>query len=172
MRDDPVVAAVCDGRISLPPIFHASRRHAATVSYLNPTALHQVMIFDRHHIWFPLRFFLTRCRHDESARSAQGEAEKNNREFEHPAHGSIPKVCCSNSARMLTQASQISKAVNAGAVSIAPAGLQCISSHQIEPHEFEAFVVVAHVRSRNMTEHIRLAAARSAWARAPQHFKL
>ena len=123
MRDDPVVAAVCDGRISLPPIFHASRRHAATVSYLNPTALHQVMIFDRHHIWFPLRFFLTRCRHDESARSAQGEAEKNNREFEHPAHGSIPKVCCSNSARMLTQASQISKAVNAGAVSIAPAGL-------------------------------------------------
>jgi hypothetical protein len=132
------------------------------------------MIFDWHHIWFRLRFFLTRRRHDEGARSAQGEAEKNDREFQHPAHKSIPKVCCSNSAGILTQASQIRKAINAGAVSIAPAGLQGVSSHQIESDELEAFVAVAYpaTAGRNMTEDIRLAAARGAWARAPQHLKL
>ena len=84
------------------------------------------------------------------------------------------RVCYSNSAGNLTQTSQVSKAVNAGTVPITPAGLQRITSHRIESDEFEAFVAVAHpaTAGRNTTEHIRLAAARGAWASTPQHFKL
>jgi hypothetical protein len=57
-------------------------------------------------------------------------------------------------------------------VSIRPTGLQCITAHKIESNELKAFVSVAYMRTHNVTEHIRLASARGAWARAPQHFKL
>jgi hypothetical protein len=68
---------------------------------------------------------------------------------------------------MLRQTAEISKAINTGAVSIGPAGLQCITAHQIESEKLETLLGVAHMRTYNVTEHIRFAAARSARARAP-----
>jgi hypothetical protein len=69
---------------------------------------------------------------------------------------------------MLRQTTEISKAIKPGAVSVCPAGLQCITAHQIESDKLEALVGVAHVRTHNLTEHIRLAAASRARARASQ----
>src|SRR4029077_18250017 len=56
-------------------------------------------------------------------------------------------------------------------MSVGPAGLDCITAHQIESDELEALVGVAHIRTHNLTEHIRLAAASRARARAAQQFK-
>src|SRR4029077_15733793 len=72
---------------------------------------------------------------------------------------------------MLRQTAEISKAINAGAVSVAPTGLECITAHKIESNEVEALLGVAHMRSHNLTEHIRLAAASRARAGAPQQFE-
>src|SRR5262252_4298133 len=72
---------------------------------------------------------------------------------------------------MLGQTAEISKAINPGAVSIRPTGLQCITAYEIEANKFEAFVVIAHMRTHDLTEHIRLAAASCAWACAPQQFE-
>jgi hypothetical protein len=72
---------------------------------------------------------------------------------------------------MLRQTAKISKAINPGAVSIPPTGLQCITSHKIESNELKTFVGMAHMRTQNVTEHIRLAAASRARARAPQQFE-
>jgi hypothetical protein len=69
---------------------------------------------------------------------------------------------------MLRQTTEISKAINSGAVSISPTGLQCITTHEIESDEVEAFIAIAHMRTHNLTEHIRLTATSCAWARAPQ----
>jgi hypothetical protein len=73
---------------------------------------------------------------------------------------------------MLRQAAEISKAINPGAVSVGPTRLECITAHQIESDKLEALVGVAHMRTHNLTEHIRLAAASRARARAPQQFEL
>src|SRR6476469_7174167 len=75
------------------------------------------------------------------------------------------------SVRMLRQTAEISKAINPGAVSIRPAGLQCVTAHQVESHKLEALIGVAHIRTHNLTEHIRLAAASRARAGAPQQFE-
>ena len=72
---------------------------------------------------------------------------------------------------MLRQTAEISKAINPGAVSVGPAWLDCITAHQIESGELEALVGVAHMRTRNLTEHIRLATASRARACAPQQFE-
>src|SRR5260370_5927847 len=72
---------------------------------------------------------------------------------------------------MLRQTAEISKAINPGAVSVAPTGLECITAHKIESDEREALVGVAHMLPRSLTEHIRLAAASRARARAPQQFE-
>src|SRR4029077_12683528 len=72
---------------------------------------------------------------------------------------------------MLRQTAEISKAINPGAMSVAPTGLECITAHKIESDEREAFVGVAHMRPHNLTEHIRFAAASRARARAPQQFE-
>ena len=71
------------------------------------------------------------------------------------------------SIRMLRQTAEISKAINPGAVSISPAGLQCITADKIESEKLEALVGVAHMRTHNMTQHVRFAAARCARACAP-----
>jgi hypothetical protein len=68
---------------------------------------------------------------------------------------------------MLRQTAEISKAINAGAVSIRPTGLECIPPDQIESDELKALVSVAHMRPHNLTEHIRLAATSRAGASAP-----
>src|SRR5262249_32612702 len=68
------------------------------------------------------------------------------------------------SVRILRQTPQISKAVNSGAVSIRPAGLQPIAADQIESGKFEALVTVAHLRTRNMAEHVGFTATRGARA--------
>src|SRR5437867_12662141 len=73
-----------------------------------------------------------------------------------------------SSVRILRQTAEVSKAINPGAVSIRPTGLQRITAHEIESDKVEAFVGVAHVRTRNVTEHIRLAATSRARAGAPQ----
>ena len=72
---------------------------------------------------------------------------------------------------MLRQTAEISKAINPGAVSISPAGLQCITADKIESEKLEALVGVVHMRTHNLTEYIRLAAASRARTRAPQQFK-
>ena len=72
---------------------------------------------------------------------------------------------------MLRQTAEISKAINPGAVSVGPAGLDCITAHQIESGELEALFGVTYIRTHNVTEHIRLATASRAWARAPQPFE-
>ena len=72
---------------------------------------------------------------------------------------------------MLRQTAYVSKAINPGAVPVSPTGLQCIPAHQIESDKLEALVGVAHMRTHNLTEHIRLAAASRARTRAPQQFK-
>jgi hypothetical protein len=72
---------------------------------------------------------------------------------------------------MLRQTAEISKAINPGTVSVGPTGLECITAHQIESDKIEALIGVAHVRTHNLTEHIRFAAARRAWTRASQPFK-
>jgi hypothetical protein len=55
-------------------------------------------------------------------------------------------------------------------VSVSPAGLDCITAHQIESDELEALVSVAHLRAHNLAENIRLAAATRARTRAPEQF--
>ena len=72
---------------------------------------------------------------------------------------------------MLRQTAEISKAINPGAVSVGPAGLQCVTAYQIESGELEALIRVAHMRTRNLTEHIRLATASRARTCAPQQFE-
>src|SRR5439155_10568403 len=72
---------------------------------------------------------------------------------------------------MLRQTAEISKAINSGAVSIRPTGLQCITAHKIESNELKAFVGLAHMRTHNVTEHIRLAAACRARASTAQRFQ-
>jgi hypothetical protein len=81
------------------------------------------------------------------------------------------EVVARPSIRMLRQTAEVSKAINSGAVSIGPTGLQCITAHQIKSKELETFGSVGHMRTHNVTEHIRLAAASRARARAPQRFE-
>src|SRR5215472_8198030 len=73
---------------------------------------------------------------------------------------------------MLRQTPEISKAINPGAVSVGPPGLQSITAHQIESDKLEAFVAVTPMRTRNTSEHIRLAAARRARTCASQPFQI
>jgi len=56
-------------------------------------------------------------------------------------------------------------------VSIGPSGLQGITAHQIKSDERKALVGVTHMRPHNLTEHIRLAPANRARARAPEQFE-
>jgi len=72
---------------------------------------------------------------------------------------------------MLRQTAEISKAINSGAVSIRPTGLQCITAHKIESNELKAFVGLAHMRTHNVTERIRLAAACRARASTAERFQ-
>src|SRR6184192_297768 len=72
---------------------------------------------------------------------------------------------------MLRQTAEVSKAINPGAVSVRPTGLECITAHEIESDKLEALVGVAHMRTHNLTEHIRLAAASRARTCTPQQFK-
>src|SRR5437879_2215371 len=71
-----------------------------------------------------------------------------------------------------SQTPQILKAVNAGAVSIAPARLQRVTADNFEPGELKTFVRVSHVQSGDIAEHIRLAAARRARTRAAQKLQI
>ena len=72
---------------------------------------------------------------------------------------------------MLRQTAEISKAINPGVMSVGPARLDCITAYQIESDELEALFGVAHIRTHNLAEHVRFAAASRAWARAPPQFK-
>ena len=56
-------------------------------------------------------------------------------------------------------------------MSVGPAGLQCITAHQIASDKLETLVGVTHLRTHNLPEHIRLAAASRARTRVPQQFK-
>jgi hypothetical protein len=76
------------------------------------------------------------------------------------------------SPRSLFQTPQISKAVNSAAVSIRPAWLQRIPTHQIKACELETFLGVAYARARDTAEHIRFSTARCAWTYTPQRFEI
>lgn len=64
------------------------------------------------------------------------------------------------------------EAVDAGAVSIAPARLQSIAADDIEARQLEALIGISHVRSQDVTEHIWLAAARRTWAGPTQVWQI
>src|SRR3954447_1923332 len=55
-------------------------------------------------------------------------------------------------------------------MSVGPAGLQCITAHHIESDELETFLGVAHIRTDNLPEHIRFAAASRARTRTSEQF--
>src|SRR5262249_51207939 len=75
------------------------------------------------------------------------------------------------SLRILRQTAEISKAINAGPVAIAPVELQRITAHDVEFEKVKALVGVAYMWAHDSTEHIRLTAARSAGTCAPQQFE-
>src|SRR5205814_1129000 len=78
---------------------------------------------------------------------------------------------CQVSARSLPEAAQVSKAINSCAVSVCPARLQCITADQVEADQLKTFVGVGHMWTQGIAEHVRLAAACRAGARAPQQLK-
>ena len=73
---------------------------------------------------------------------------------------------------MLRQMAEISKAINPGAVSVSPAGLQSVTANQIESDKLEALFGMTHMPTHNLIEHIGLATARRAWACAAQRFQI
>jgi hypothetical protein len=72
------------------------------------------------------------------------------------------------SSAILRQVAEVSKAINAGVVSIGPAGLQGITADEIEPHKLETLLTVTEARTRNGTKDVRLAAAPGTRTRASQ----
>src|SRR6266404_3679739 len=76
------------------------------------------------------------------------------------------------SSRSLPQSTQISKAVNPGAVTILPARLQRIAAYEIKAGKLEALLGVVQVRAQDIAEHIRLATARRAGACASQKLEI
>src|SRR5207249_11302409 len=81
------------------------------------------------------------------------------------------KLVASLSVGSLCQPSEVSKAINARAVSIRPTRLQRVTAHQLEAHKLKTLVGVSHMWPRDIAEHIRFAAARRARTRATQHFE-
>ena len=69
------------------------------------------------------------------------------------------------------QTPQVSKAVNTTGVSIGPMRLHCVTAHQVETDKVKTFVGVSHLRPGEVSKHVRLAATRRAWTRAPQRFE-
>src|SRR5207253_5465730 len=74
--------------------------------------------------------------------------------------------------RSLSQATQVSKAVNTGAVPIGPARSQRITAHDIESGEMKTFRRIRYVRSHDVPDHIRLTAARRARAGAAKKLQI
>jgi len=72
---------------------------------------------------------------------------------------------------MLRQTAEISKAINPGVVSVGPSRLQGITAHKIEPNKLKALIHITHMRTHNVTEYIRFAAASCARACVPQQFE-
>ena len=72
---------------------------------------------------------------------------------------------------MLRQTPKISKAINPGTVAIAPSGLQCVTTHQVESDQPKALPGRAYMRTHNPTEHVRLTSTNRARACAPQQLE-
>ncbi len=72
------------------------------------------------------------------------------------------------SGSSLPQAPEVSKAINARAVSIRPARLQRVAAHQIEADKLKTLVGVNHVRPRHVAQHIWFTAARRTRTRATE----
>ena len=68
----------------------AVRDTPATVLYLNPDALDHFTIFYRDHVRFLWRIVILLGRRNESACSAQREAEQNDRDLRQQIHRLIP----------------------------------------------------------------------------------
>src|SRR6266542_2080725 len=75
--------------------------------------------------------------------------------------------------RSLRRAPEVSKAINARAMSILPTRLQGIAANKIEADKLKAFVGVSdpELAGRNVAQHIRFATARRARTGATQHFE-
>lgn len=63
------------------------------------------------------------------------------------------------------------KGIKAGAVAIGPARLQRIAADHLPTDKIKTRWRVAHIRSRNISKHVRLAATAGARARAPETFQ-
>jgi len=83
------------------------------------------------------------------------------------------KLIARLSVSSLRQAPEVSKAINARAMSILPTRLQGIAANQIEADKLKAFVGVGDpaLAGRNVAQHIRFATARRARTGATQHFE-
>ena len=136
----------------------------------NPDRPSPFRILDRQYIGFLLCLFGLRHRNDEGSSSTERKAENNDPNFQHPAHRRVLNLRLFFS-RNAAQTAEVSKAVNASVVPVCPAGLESITADKIEPYKLKALVGVAHVRTCNMAKHVWLAAASSARACAPEHFK-
>src|SRR5262249_44749446 len=86
------------------------------------------------------------------------KAKKNNRNFCLQSHEPVPTLP-DLSARTLSQPSQISKAINTGAVTIGPAGLQRVTTNQIEADQPKALVGITDEWTRSIAQQIRFATA-------------
>src|SRR5213592_4304908 len=67
---------------------------------------------------------------------------------------------------------EILKTVDAGAVTVAPARLNCVTTDNIETGQLKTAFRVTYVRSHNVSENVGLAAAGRAWARAPEKLQI
>jgi len=81
------------------------------------------------------------------------------------------KVIARRSAGILRQTPQVSKAINARAVSIRPTWLQRISAYKIEAGKLKTLVCVSHMRAQHIAQRVRLATTRCARTRAPEHLE-
>jgi hypothetical protein len=76
------------------------------------------------------------------------------------------------STRSVSQAPQVSKAVNSGRMPICPPRLQCVTAYQIEAGQLKTFVGVAHLWAREIAKHVGFATAGSTRAGASERFEL
>jgi hypothetical protein len=89
----------------------------------NPEAPIDIAIFHRNDVRFLRLIILARARSNERARSAQRKAEQHNCNLRQQGHWINSKLIARLSVSSLRQAPEVSKAINARAVSIRPTRL-------------------------------------------------
>ena len=103
---------------------------------------------------------------DRAERSANEQREN----FRRSIHGILKFSLSRASLGSLTQPAQISKAVNAGGMAVAPARLQGVTTDEFEANQLKTVGRKGQFWPVDVTEHIGLATAGCARASAPKKF--